>query len=133
MIVTGLPERTNKAELIKILNEKLETNLTDEDVLYTLKLGQNAGSNSKLVRTKVVFKSKEKKEEVMKRRSKLKNTDLWLADALTSYRMTLAYSARQALKAKKIESTWVYDGKVYMKKIGKERPEIVKTIKDLPK
>ena len=81
----------------------------------------------------MVFKTKEKKEEVMRKRSKLKGSDLWLADALTPYRMSLAYSARQAMKERKIDATWVNDGNIYVKRRGKDRPEIIKSIKDLPK
>jgi hypothetical protein len=131
MIVTGLPGGSSKDEIITVLNEKLETNLKGNDVLYALKLGQSSRPTQN--RTRVVFKNKEKKEEIMGKRSKLRGTDLWLADALTPYRTNLAYLARKSLKAKTIEATWVYAGKVHIKRKGKDRPEVVRTPKDLPK
>ena len=130
MIVTGLRDGTNKPGVIELLNDKMQINLAKDDILYILKLGNKEQKSN---RTRVVFKNSDIKDEVMKKRSKLKGTDLWLADALTPFRLNLAYLARQSLKGKKIEATWVYDGKIFMKRKGKDRPEIVKSSKDLPK
>jgi hypothetical protein len=131
MIATGLKDHSNTEAVLDELNEKLETDLQKRDILYVLKLGKN--EENKPNRTRVVFTTKEKKDEVMARKAKLKDTNLWLADVLTPYRQNLAYSARLAKKSKKIEETWVHDGRVYMKKRDKDRPEIIRSMKDLPK
>ena len=51
---------------------------------------------------------------------------------MTQMRSELAYLARQAKRAGKIDNTWVHEGKVFIKKIGEERPCRVYIPKDLP-
>jgi hypothetical protein len=130
MIITGLQDRLNKEEVTATLNEYLQCDLKAEDIQYVLKLTKKNEQQPNRIR--VVFKSKEKKVEVMKRRIKLKGKEVWLADELTPGKMRLAYQARHAMKNKKIEATWVFNGKVFIKKSLTDRPQIVQTPEQIP-
>ena len=73
-----------------------------------------------------------KKDEIIKEKTKLKDTDIWLSDDLTKRRSELAYAARQAVKNGKINMTWVHDSKIFTKKKANDKPSILYDIEDLP-
>jgi EAL domain-containing protein (putative c-di-GMP-specific phosphodiesterase class I) len=115
---------------VKLLNDLLETTLTDDDVEYHMKLGKD---NGEITRTKVVFKSAETMKQVIKNRRKLKNKQIWLSDDLTQHRSNLAYLARRAVKNSKINQTWTADGKVFYKTTEDAPARRLMEAKQLPK
>jgi hypothetical protein len=131
IVVTGLKvDQLSKESAIEMLNDKLEMNLTNTDVQYVLKLKTRDDQPHRL---RIVFLDKARKSEVMKRKTKLKDQDIWLADELTKFRIDLAYAARKAAKERKIAQTWVHDSKVFIKRNTSDRPILVKYKKDIPK
>jgi vacuolar-type H+-ATPase subunit I/STV1 len=131
MIVTGLKnDQLDKTNAIKVLNEKLKKNIRNEDVEYVLKL-KNV-NESQPNRVRVVFYEKAKKNEIVKQKTKLKDTDIWLSDDLTKRRSGLAFAARKAVRDRKINLTWVHDGKVFVKKTESDKPRVITCSDDLP-
>jgi hypothetical protein len=131
VIVTGLKEdQLNKASLINILNDKLKKTIRNDDIDYVLNL-RNARQGQPN-RLRLVFQDKMKKDEIIKEKTKLKDTDIWLSDDLTKRRSELAYAARQAVKNGKINMTWVHDSKIFTKKKANDKPSILYDIEDLP-
>ena len=134
VIVTGLKnDQLNENKIIEVLNEKLQKDiLKKEDIDYVVKLRN--GRNDQPNRIKIAFHDKGKKTEIFKQRTKLKNSDpeIWISDDLTKRRSELAFAARNAVRDGKINMTWVYDSKVFVKKNRTDRPTVVSDIKDIP-
>jgi hypothetical protein len=59
----------NKTAVTNLLNNKLNTNLQENELNYVLKLGNN---NTMPTKIRVVFQDKERKKDVMKMKKKLK-------------------------------------------------------------
>ena len=134
IIVEGLKEETEAGiatELNNLLD--LDPRLLPSDIATAYRLNPREGIRdiNKKPKIKIVFNDKVSKAEVMKSKTKLKGTSIWINDDLTTYRSGLAYEARQAMRAGKIEKTWCHDGKVFVKKSGIERPTRIFTAKDI--
>ena len=99
LIVTGLTEQQlDKDSAIQILNDKLHKNIRKEEIEYVVKL-KNARSNQPN-RLRMVFRDKDRKMEIFKQRTKLKDSDqeIWLSDELTKQKNELAFAARQSMR-----------------------------------
>jgi hypothetical protein len=92
----------------------------------------NGGDDNGRSRVRVVFNNIEKKRQIMKAKKKLKGNEMWIGDDLTSYRSNLAYHARQAVKSGQANQTWVTEGKIFLKRTAKAKPETIHTIQDIP-
>ena len=131
IIVTGLQdEHLTKDKAIETLNNKLGTNITSDDIDYTviLKTGDTQPN-----RLRIVFSDNGKKAKVIKQKKKLKDSQIWVTDDLTKLRSELAYEARKAVREEKISQTWVHDSNVFIKKTSNARPMKIRTRDDLPK
>jgi hypothetical protein len=130
VIISGVSNgKTSKDEVRKVLNDKLKCNVASTDIRYTMKM--NGGEDEKS-NVKVAFTTKDKKKQVMQSKKKLKGDDMWISDDLTPYRRNLAYLARRAVKGGKAAQTWVTDGKIFLKKNGKDKPEKITSAYDIP-
>ena len=131
IIIEGLDGDT-KQEVAQELNELLDLDpqILASDIVKTYKLFTK--SDSKDPKTKIIFKEKITKTEVMKAKPNLRGKEVWINDDLTVLRSGLAYKAREAMRAGKIEKTWTHDGKVFVKKRGIERPIRIISSKELP-
>jgi hypothetical protein len=132
IIVTGLTDgQLDKEKAIEVLNEKLGTGIRTNDIEYLLQLKTRENQPNRL---RIVFCDKNKKNEIMKQKTKLKNiSDIWFSDELTKYRSELAYAARQAVKEKNIHQTWVYDSKIFVKRSENDRPTSIRYKDDIHK
>jgi polyhydroxyalkanoate synthesis regulator phasin len=130
LIIAGEIEAADNDDIVKLLNEKLEMELTGDSIKYMMKLGKDDGK--KLKRIRVVFTSEEIKERVMKNRKRLKGKKVYLTDDLTPQRSTLAYHARMAVKKPKLADSWVYDGKVFIKASTNGAVKKINNIHDIP-
>ena len=119
----------SKTTVTKLLNDKLKTNIQENEINYVLKLGNN---DTKPTKMRVVFHDKDRKKDVMKKKKNLKGKKIWLSDDLTPYRSNLAFLARKACKDKKIHDTWVTDSKIFIQTNAKDTPKKIRTAKDLP-
>jgi hypothetical protein len=134
LIVTGLTEQQlDRDSAIQLLNDKLHKNIRKEEIEYVVKL-KNARSNQPN-RLRMVFRDKDRKMEIFKQRTKLKDSDqeIWLSDELTKQKNELAFAARQSMRDRRINTTWVYDSKVFVKIKATDKPRIIKSKNDLPK
>ena len=116
---------------MNILNDRLKTDIKPDDILYTLKLGKAENSKAP-IRTRVVFSTKEIRNQVFKKKKELKGSGIWISDELTPYRDRLAYLARQAVKNKNALQTWTHEGKVFLKIDNVDRPMKITKPEDLP-
>jgi ABC-type Na+ efflux pump permease subunit len=129
--VTGLQnDQLTKDKAIETLNNKLGTNITSDDIDYTVKLKTGETQPNKL---RIVFSDNGKKAKVIKQKKKLKDSQIWVTDDLTKLRSELAYEARKAVREEKISQTWVHDSNVFIKKTSNARPMKIRTRDDLPK
>lgn len=130
LIIAGEFDTFDKHEMVKVLNENLGMDLTDDDIKYTLKMGKDDGK--KIKRIRMVFANEDIREKVVKARKKLKGKKIYLTDDLTPQRNTLAYHARMAVKNHKLADTWVYDGKVFGKTSAKGAVRKINNISEIP-
>jgi hypothetical protein len=131
IVATGIPvDKTSKEDVRKILNKKLSCNIAPTDTVYTLELNHDEETEKSTIR--IVFSNKDKKDQIMKCKKKLKGHELWLGDDLTKHRSDIAYHARQAVKQGKINQTWVTGGNVFVKMTAKAKPTKINTIGDIP-
>ena len=134
VIIEGL-KGESKEEIATELNDLLvlDPQLLPSDLQTTYKLMPKSDNiEPSKVKTKVIFKEKTTKMEVMKAKPNLRGKPVWINDDLTTYRSGVAFRAREAMRAGKIEKTWTHDGKIFAKKFGIERPIKIITNKDIP-
>jgi hypothetical protein len=133
LVVTGLDDSDmNKEGAMKKLNEKLDINLTMDDINWVQRLRTNDDTTGKRQqKLRMVFKEESIRSEIFKIKNKLKGHNIWITDDLTAHNSSLAYLARQAYKQRKIKKTWVYGGKVFVVKNGDDRPVKINTKEDI--
>ena len=137
IIISGVDdEKKTKGGIRKLLNEKLQCSVIEDDINYIVKLikRDEAGKAQETSQVKVVFHEKSVKMRVFKSKNKLKGDDhIWLSDDLTPYRSRLAFLARSAVKEERINQTWVFDGKIFIKITKDSKPRVIKHPQDIPK
>ena len=107
----GTPEDTDKA-IIHLCRDQLGVQIQLSDIQRSHRVGPKEASNRAII---FRFVSYRVRTSVLKARSKLKNTGIFVNEDLTKRRNRLAYLARQLKKNNKIVDTWTYDGKVFVK------------------
>lgn len=132
IVVEGLKEESREG-VTQELNDLLGTELTADEIDTTYRLKPKIEIRNAKPKTRIIFKHKFTKSEVVKEKTKLKGKDIWVNDDLTQLRSRLAYEARQAVKGGLVEKTWVHDGKIFLKKFDEDRPLKVACSKDIPK
>ena len=124
IVVEGLKEST-KEGIANELNKYLELRIqpTDIAVCYRMIPRRDPQRDTRKYKTKIIFKDQSTKGDVIKAKPKLRGKDhVWINDDLTIYKSGLAYAARAAKREGNVEDTWVFDGQVFIKLIGEERP-----------
>ena len=134
IMISGLADdETSVTKICEILTVKLKFEVTEADIRYTYTLKQNEQHDAQnKCKVRVVFKTKEMKDKVYKRKKILQGTDLWIGDDLTPSRRRLFYMARQAVKNNEAIRTWTVDGKIFLKIADTDRPIRIKTSADMP-
>ena len=118
VIVEGMTGET-KEEVAQQLNDLLDLDpqILPSDIENTYKLKPKSDrNNTAKSKTKIIFKEKISKTEVIKAKPNLKGKDVWISDDLTTHRSGVAFAVRQAKRAGKIEKCWVHEGKIFSKK-----------------
>ena len=130
IIISGLNEKDCDQEgALNFLKTVPGVNISIFDIDYVLKLRTQTNTN----RMRVVLQTKEKKIEIMKAKKSLgQEIKTWINDDLTPFRARLGFQARQGVKAGKLQQTWIFDGKIFIKMNGETSGKLVKTMKDLP-
>ena len=132
VVVEGLKEST-KEGIVNELNGYLNLDMQPTDIKSCYKMiPRDTVRDNRNYKTKIIFNHQETKDSIFKAKNKLRNTDVWINDDLTSFKSELAFTARNAKRAGKIENTWVFDGHVYITLRGDDRPRRITTVKDIP-
>ena len=77
-IVSGTFKNEETSEgITELLNKNMTAGLHKEDIEYVLKLGKKDAPNK---RFRIVFKTAEKKAEIMKKKKNLKGKNVWLSE-----------------------------------------------------
>ena len=131
VIVSGAPADISKPDLAKLLREKLKIAVfSSNDIKYIVKLGSD---DSKPQSLKVALKTKDKRDEIYKKKAALKGDNtMWITEDLTPTRNRLFYLARRWAKNKEGALSWTAEGKVFLKKTKDGRPMRINYEKDIP-
>ena len=134
IIISGLEDdKFNQEGALDFLKSIPGTNVTIFDIDYVLKLRPPANAKIQVNRIRVVLQDKVKKTEIMKAKKGLGSAvKTWINDDLTPCRSRLSYLARKCVKDGKLEQTWTYDSKIFVKKQGESSGKMVRTPRDLP-
>ena len=136
LIIRGLTNSQGQTEeelinyIATTLSRKLKMKLHPNDVRFVVKLGKDPKANNRPV--KVVFHERRAREFIFKKRSLLKETNIWIGEDLTAKRGKLAYEARQAAKIKEAYKTWTFEGRVFFKMSDDSEPLRIDDAADLP-
>ena len=118
----------------KFVSETLEIPLMKWEIESAFRVGKKDQSRPR--RLIVRFLSHDKKKAIMMAKKKLRQTQgnipvrnqVFLNDDLTELRGKIFQTARQAVKDKRLFSTWIFDGKVFVKVKQSDDPVQVKTL-----
>ena len=134
IIISGLEDdECSQDGVLEFLKTIPGVNITIFDIDYVLKLRAPTNEGTKVNRLRVVLQNKGKKTEIMKGKKNLGNSvKKWINDDLTVFRARLGYQARQCVKAGKLQQTWSYDNKIFVKRLGESSGRLVRNLKDLP-
>lgn len=80
---------------------------------------------------KVSFYDRRLRDEVYGRRLKLKGTDVFISEDLTVKKSSLAYAAREYVRAHEKTSTWTMDGNILLKDSEDDKPRIIHNVTEL--
>ena len=105
------PEDTDKI-LLQLCNGQMGLQLQLSDLQRSHRVGPIESGNRGII---VRFVSYRVRAQVLKARSKLKGTGIYVNEDLTKRRNNLAFLARQLKKQNKVVDTWTYDGKIFVK------------------
>ena len=131
--ITGVPEESNLSSTVQvesILTEKLNLTVEPWELIGTHRVGPPTAGKPRPILAK--FISHHKKTEVVKARSKLKGSSVFINEDLTKTRALVFKKARIAKKDKKIKDTWTYDGRIFIKRLD-DTLKILETIEDWDK
>lgn len=129
VVITGLEAHITKEKLVDKMNDLLSCNLSTDDLAWIQNL-RTADSMKNKVR--VVFKDEKKRDIWFKCKPELKGKNVWITDDLTPFTSGMAYQARQAVKQKRAQKTWVFRGRVFIIKNGETNPTAVTRLSDIP-
>ena len=135
--ITGIPENTENKDLaagiVKMANEHMKVQLDKTCIQAAFWVTPRDSKQQKQVIVK--FYSEEKKRQFYMARIKLKDvkTPIFINEDLTPVRAKLAAAARKAMKDKKVEKTWTFDGEVFVKYPEKEKAVRINKESDLEK
>ena len=105
------PEDTDKA-VLHLCRDKLGVQVQLSDIQRSHRLGPVDSTNRGIIARFVSYRAR---SQILKARSKLKGTSIFVNEDLTKHRNKLAYLGRQLKKESKIVDTWTFDGKVLVK------------------
>lgn len=130
LVIDGLVNITGngyelKERTVEEVKKVLGVNIDVKDILYVAKIDKNAS------KIKIAFKNRAPRDEIFSKRANLKGTKIWLNEDLTSRRSKLAYTARQLVKEKRIHSTWIRDGDIFIRHLSTDKPSRVHMQSDL--
>ena len=134
IIISGLEDdKCNQDGALEFLKTIPGINVSVFDIDSALKLRNPPNGKNQVNRLRVVLQEKGKKTEIMKGKKNLSNSvKKWINDDLTALRSRLGYQARMCVKAGKLEQTWAYDSKIFVKRNGESSGRLVRSAKDLP-
>ncbi len=136
--INGLPEANedfeeNTAEVVSnFITTKMDIPMLKWQIESVHRVGKKErGKNRPIV---LRFLSHDKKIQVMKAKKKLRDPSarpgeqVYINDDLTEVRANIFKTARQAVKDKKIFSTWVFGGRIFVKIKATDNPTLVKSL-----
>ena len=139
--INGLPEANedseeNTAEVVSnFITTKMDIPMLKWQIESVHRVGKKErGKNRPIV---LRFLSHDKKIQVMKAKKKLRDSSarpgeqVYINDDLTEVRANIFKTARQAVKEKKISSTWVFGGRIFVKIKATDNPTLVKSLSGL--
>jgi hypothetical protein len=130
--IAGIPEPDHETpedvqnSIKSLLNDDMAAAIEDRDIcrMHRVGVGKYAG-NGQPRQIILKFTSYSARRRVMKRRKELKTLRnkphrIYINEDLTRNRAALAKAAREAKKKGSINDTWVFDGKIFIKKKDNE-------------
>jgi len=132
LIIKGLLKTDNPKETIaQILSTKLDTDISKDDIKYTVIINNRQATKQDTESYKICFFDRKKRDIIYSKRMQLKQTNIYISEDLTMARSKLAYDSRVYCKTMKGSSTWTIDGKVYLKDDIDARPRAIYNADDL--
>ena len=145
-MVVPFTENKNATQITLDLNEKLNVDITEEDISIAHRLPLKQG-NSNLKNRRhppiiVHFLSKHKRNEIFAKRFYAKHISnfpvnqmnhLFINKNLTQRRKNLLWQAKQKVKELNYEYIWTNNGQIFVRKNENEGKILVKTDNDLNK
>ena len=124
----GFTTATTTNNFLQTLNDKFKTELTSQDFQSIFQI-DNTNKGSRMF--KAVFTDVNLRQAVYRKRTSLTKSDFSIAEDLTKPRAETIKVAREAKKAKKVESAWTDFGIIKIKKVGEKRIYSARTIAEL--
>ena len=118
----------SKTTVATFLNSKLHTTINEAD-LKGMKITRTKSSNLPIYTFHL--HSLEKKSDILKQRSMLRGTNIFIEESLTAYNRTILFEARKLKRAKKIKDCYSINGRPVIKHDGKIN--YIQNIEDLKK
>ena len=122
--ISGIPESPSENTTDKILQVTMKAgmNLSENDIKVSHRVGKQSSSRSAPRQIIAKLDSVNKKFELLKNTSQLKNNpetaNIRITEDLTRYRDRLSFFCRQLIRRKLLKQTWTTNGKIYVRDIN---------------
>lgn len=121
--------------VLEHIRNNLQIPIDTRDINYVYPVKKKS-SNDRTSQILVSFSSTSKKYEVMKKAKLLSKQDntypkIFYNERLTKKNAEISFKARMLQRTKRILSTWIYKGEVYIRKGALDKPIKIVTINDL--
>ena len=117
-----------KENFVKFCQSKLAITMEGNEILAIHKLRKRRDGIEPVL---VKFNNNAAKVQIMKARKKLKGTEIYINDHLTQRNAELEKKARMLKRSKRINSTWSWNGKIYIKVTEEDSKKEVKNMQEL--
>ena len=129
LIISGLDADNAKQSIINCVNKKLHIKIGRKDIKLTRIITPPRNPENKLI--KVRFYSEELRDEIYRKRTSLKGTQIFLNEDLTRHRAELLKITRQYCRGKEGTRAYTEGGAVYLSTSNNDSKPIRKP-QDLP-
>ena len=126
--MSTLNEGIMKTNFIKFAESKLSVSIKDDQIVAIHKLKKRRDGITPII---IKFTSNAAKFQIMKSRRKLKGQKIFINDHLTQRNTALERKARQLKKEKRIDSSWTWNGRIFIKETETSMKREIKHQKDL--
>ena len=138
IVLQGIPQSVKRKDLEdKVINvlDKVNVKVTKNDIEACHRLGDSRKTIVRFVNRKHSFEALKNKKILMSVDLTSigldKNTNLFLSQNLSDYNNKIAFHCRELRRKRLIDSTWAYDGKIFIKIQDNGNKEEIKHLSQL--